>query len=172
MPRSLQNLVLNRSRISNSVSGQSCAPIQTSQSVIAFDQATLLEILDSSGTPLFVKNRKHRLILVNKALEELVGIDRAEMVGKTDFDLYSVEEATGFIESDEQVFESRQPIDYEEVITDSNHVSKNLRTHKNIIETSSGELLLVGTVHDITELRGTQTKLEDAVSHLSSDCSY
>ena len=133
-----------------------------------FDQATLLEILDSSGTPLFVKNRKHRLILVNKALEELVGIDRAEMVGKTDFDLYSVEEATGFIESDEQVFESRQSVDYEEVITDASNVSKNLRTHKNIIETSSGELLLVGTIHDITELRGAQTKLEDAVNHLSA----
>ena len=133
-----------------------------------FDQAILLEILDSSGTPLFVKNRQHQLILVNKALEELVGIDRSEMVGKTDFDLYSPEEAVGFIESDDMVFESRNPVEYEEVITCANNVSKSLRTHKTVIETSSGELLLVGTVHDITELRGIQTQLEDAVNHLSS----
>ena len=132
-----------------------------------FDQAILLEILDRSGTPLFVKNRKHRLILVNKALEDLVGIDRTEMVGKTDLDLYSIEEATGFIEADEKVFKTRQPVEYEEIITDSNNVSKNLRTHKNIVKTSSGELLLVGTIHDITELRGTQAKLEDAVNNLS-----
>ena len=132
-----------------------------------FSQTMLLEILDCSGTPLFVKNRQHQLVLVNKALEELVGIDRNKMVGKTDFELYSPEEAIGFVESDDQVFESRKSVEYEEIITDSNNVSKTLRTHKNVIETSSGELLLVGTVHDITELRGTQTKLEDAVNNLS-----
>ena len=136
-------------------------------SEIPFDQALLLEILDSSGTPLFVKNRQHELVHANNAFVELVGLDRSDMVGKTDLELFSREEATGFIESDEQVFKSRQPVEYEEVITDSNNVTKILRTHKNVIKTSAGELLLVGTVHDITELRGAQTKLEDAVNHLS-----
>lgn len=131
------------------------------------DQTFLLEILDHSRTPLFVKNRQHQLLLVNTALCELVGLDRSAMIGKTDFDLYSPEEAAGFFETDERVFESRKPFEYEEVITDSNNISKTLRTTKNVYETSSGELLLVGTIHDITELRATQNQLEDAVTHLS-----
>lgn len=131
------------------------------------DQTLLLEILDNSGTPLFVKNRQHQLLLINTALCELVGLDRSAMIGRNDYDLYSEKEAAGFFEADERVFESREPAEYEEVITDTNNVSKNLRTTKNVFETSTGELLLVGTVHDITELRATQNKLEDAVTHLS-----
>ena len=133
----------------------------------SFDKNLLLEILETSQTPLFVKNREYRIILVNSALENLVGLKRDDILGKNDFDLYSPEEAAGFIEADEKVFQSRQPIQYEEVITDSDNVTKTLRTSKNVIETSTGELLLVGTVHDITELRAAQTKLEDAVNHLS-----
>ena len=126
-----------------------------------------MDILDASGTPLFVKNQQYQMILVNKALADLVGLDRDEMVGKTDFELYSYEEASAFTEVDERVFRTRAPYHYEEVITDSTNTIKALRTTKNVIETSSGELLLVGTVHDITELNAAQTQLEDAVNHLS-----
>lgn len=133
----------------------------------SFDKDLLMEILDTSGTPLFVKNQQYQIILLNKALADLVGMDRSEMVGKTDFDLYSPVEAAAFLEADERVFRTRTPVQYEEVITDSNNVSKALRTTKDVIETSSGELLLVGTVHDITELNAAQTQLEDAVNHLS-----
>ena len=128
----------------------------------------LLEILNSSGTPFFVKNRRHQLILANSAFEELIGIDRNDLYGKTDFELFSPEEAAGFVRSDEQVFTTGLPISYEESVRHSNNTIKILRTHKSVIKTSSGEQLLVGTVHDITELRGTQTKLEDAVNHLST----
>jgi len=133
----------------------------------SFDKDLLMDILDASGTPLFVKNQQYQIILLNKALADLVGLDRDEMIGKTDFDLYSPVEAAAFLEADERVFRTRTPVQYEEVITDSNSVSKALRTTKNVIETSSGELLLVGTVHDITELNAAQAQLEDAVNHLS-----
>lgn len=132
-----------------------------------FDKELLLEIFDTAGTPLLVKNQQHQVVLLNKALAELVGLDRNDMLGKTDFDLYSPDEASTFVQSDEHVFRTRTPIQYDEVITDSNDNSKALRTTKNVIETSTGELLLVGTVHDITELNAAQTQLEDAVNHLS-----
>lgn len=131
------------------------------------DEAFLLEILDHSRTPLFVKNRQHQLMLVNDALCELVGMERVDIIGKSDHDLYSEEEAAGFCEMDEKVFSTRVPIEYEETITDTNNVSKTLRTTKNVFDTASGESLLVGTIHDITELRGAQNQLEDAITHLS-----
>ena len=75
----------------------------------SFDKNLLLEILETSQTPLFVKNREYRNVLVNNAFVELVGLEREEILGKNDFDLYSPEEAAGFIQTDEKVFQSRQP---------------------------------------------------------------
>ena len=131
------------------------------------DQALLLELLNKCGTPLFVKNRSHQFQLVNDALCELVGLTHEDMIGKTDFDLYSRAEAEEFCAGDELVFESKTEVAYEEVLTDASNNSRNIRTIKNVYRTSDGEELLVGTLHDITELRKTQSKLEDAVNHLS-----
>ena len=132
-----------------------------------FDTELLLELLNRCGTPLFIKNREHRVLLANDSLCDLVGIAREDLLGKNDFDLYLPEEAAGFYESDERVFESGVEIEYEEVITDSDGVAKHLRTRKNVYETASGEQLLVGTLHDLTELYVARGKLEDAVNDLS-----
>ena len=131
------------------------------------DQALLLELINKCGTPLFVKNRNREFLLVNDALCELVGFSPAEMIGKTDFDLYPLEEAEEFCAGDEQVFNSKTEVSYEELLTDASNVARNIHTIKNTYLTEDGELLLVGTLHDITELRKTQSKLEDAVNHLS-----
>ena len=53
------------------------------------DQALLMELVNKCGTPLFVKNREHRFVLVNDAMCELVGLTPQDMLGKNDFDLYS-----------------------------------------------------------------------------------
>ena len=131
------------------------------------DTKLLLELLNRCGTPLFVKNREHRMLLVNDALCQLVGLSQEELLGKNDYDLYSPEEAEVFYESDEKVFETGVEINYDELITDSQGVTKNIRTRKNVYETANGEMLLVGTLHDITELHATQRKLEDAINNLS-----
>lgn len=131
------------------------------------ERALLIELLNKCGTPLFVKNREHEILLVNDVMCDLVGLKRSDMIGKNDFDLYSKEEAEEFFASDEQVFLSREEAECEEIITDTQNNLMNIRTIKNVYETESGELILVGTLHDITELRNTQNKLEEAINHLS-----
>ena len=131
------------------------------------DRGLLIELLNKCGTPLFVKNRQHQMLLVNDSLCELVGLSQSEMIGKTDFDLYSEDEAEEFFASDEQVFQSKVELEYEEVITDTNENSRNIRTIKNVYTTENGDEFLVGTLHDITELRQAQTQLEAAVNDLS-----
>ena len=87
----------------------------------SFDKDLLMEILDTAGTPLFVKNRQYQMVLLNQAFADLIGLDRSEIVGTTDYELYSQEEAAAFIEADEGVFRTRKPVQYMEVITDSNN---------------------------------------------------
>ena len=125
------------------------------------DRGLLIELLNKCGTPLFVKNRQHQMLLVNDSLCELVGLSQSEMIGKTDFDLYSEDEAEEFFASDEQVFQSKVELEYEEVITDTNENSRNIRTIKNVYTTENGDEFLVGTLHDITCLLYTSPSPRD-----------
>ena len=153
--------------VSATQTNMSKTPPKPATKPTCIDQALLMELLNKCGTPLFVKNCDHRFVLVNDALCELVGLSSQEMLGKNDFDLYSHKEAKEFYAGDKQVFDSKIELEYEEVITDAAKVSRNIRTIKNVYQTEDGQELLVGTLHDITELRKTQDKLEDAINHLS-----
>jgi len=142
-------------------------PLKPAGAPSCIDHALLTDLLNKCGTPLFVKNRQRQFLLVNDALCKLVGRRPEEMLGKSDFDLFSKEEAQEFYDGDQQVFESKTETAYEEIITDTDNVSRTIRTIKNVYQTEDSEELLVGTFHDITELKTAQVQLESAVNHLS-----
>ena len=131
------------------------------------DRALLMELIHTCGTPIFVKNRDHTIVFVNQAMTDFVGLRADQMVGKNDYELYSKEEAEEFVAGDEAVFQSRNKIEYDEVITTPNGESRTIRTIKNIFVTKNNVELLVGTLIDLTELRNAQNRLEDANEHLS-----
>ena len=131
------------------------------------DRALLMELIHTCGTPIFVKNRDHTIVFVNQAMTDFVGLRADQMVGKNDYELYSKEEAEEFVAGDEAVFQSRNKIEYDEVITTPNGESRTIRTIKNIFVTKNNVELLVGTLIDLTELRNAQNRLEDVNEHLS-----
>ncbi len=131
------------------------------------DRALLMELIHTCGTPIFVKNRSHTIVFVNQAMTDFVGLRADQMVGKNDYELYSKEEAEEFVAGDEAVFQSRNKIEYDEVITTPNGESRTIRTIKNIFVTKNNVELLVGTLIDLTELRNAQNRLEDVNEHLS-----
>ena len=127
-----------------------------------------MELIHTCGTPIFVKNRSHTIVFVNQAMTDFVGLRADQMVGKNDYELYSKEEAEEFVAGDEAVFQSRNKIEYDEVITTPNGESRTIRTIKNIFVTKNNVELLVGTLIDLTELRNAQNRLEDVNEHLSA----
>ena len=131
------------------------------------DRALLMELIHTCGTPIFVKNRSHTIVFVNQAMTDFVGLRADQMVGKNDYELYSKEEAEEFVAGDEAVFQSRNKIEYDEVITTPNGEARTIRTIKNIFVTKNNVELLVGTLIDLTELRNAQNRLEDVNEHLS-----
>ena len=131
------------------------------------DRALLMELIHTCGTPIFVKNRDHTIVFVNQAMTDFVGLRADQMVGKNDYELYSKEEAEEFVAGDEAVFQTRQKLEYDEVITTPGGEARTIRTIKNIFVTKNNVELLVGTLIDLTELRNAQNRLEDANEHLS-----
>jgi len=78
-------------------------------------QNFLNSLLEHIPNMMFVKDAAHlRFVLLNKASEDLLGIDRDSMLGKTDHDFFPNEQAHAFVARDRQALASGQPLDIPE----------------------------------------------------------
>lgn len=128
-------------------------------------QTLVKSIVEHSPSLIFVKDaRDLRMVLVNKATEDLLGLTREEMVGRTDFELFLPEEADFFTAKDREVLTNGQLVVIpEEVIVTRNQGLRYLRTLKVPIfdEQGRGQYLL-GMSEDITERRKLEEQLRQA----------
>lgn len=115
----------------------------------------LQSVLDNLPHMVFVKEaRDLRFVRWNKAGEDLVGIKMAEMVGKTDYDLFPPDEAALFQQKDREVLEQRVLHDIPEETLNTRNGLRVLHTKKIPIYNDEGEpLYLLGISEDITELK-------------------
>ncbi|MFN9813515.1 MAG: two-component system sensor histidine kinase NtrB [Deltaproteobacteria bacterium] len=130
----------------------------------------LRAVVDHVGLPMFVKDRSFRFVLVNPALAELMRCSAQDLVGRTDYDFFPVEQADFFRSVDAQVFEHGQPVIVEEEsLTDPAGTVHIFRTVKEPLrDPRSGEIThLVGIITDVTDakqavqtLRGANEELE------------
>lgn len=116
-------------------------------------QKFLEEIIDHIPDPVFIKNRKHQWILLNKAITEMVGYSREEMLGKSDHDFFPKKQADFFWKKDEEMFRTGKVVDIpEEPISDAQGNIHWLHTKKAPLKDSSGKInTLVGIIRDITD---------------------
>jgi PAS domain S-box-containing protein len=110
------------------------------------------KIINSMGDPIFVKDRQHRLILVNDAACVLFGRSRDDLIGKTAYDLFpSREMADVSWEKDEEVFRTgTENINEESNIYAPGQV-RTVLVKKTLYDDGSGNRFLVGITRDITD---------------------
>jgi PAS domain S-box-containing protein len=113
----------------------------------------LNSIINKIGNPILVKDRQHRLILINDAFCAFAGMKREQMLNKSDHDLFPKEQADIFYAMDEIVFNSGKDNVNVETNTDSNGVERTVVTRKTVFTDESGETFLVATVTDITDTK-------------------
>jgi len=112
-------------------------------------------VYDAIPAPVYVKDRKHRLVLVNEALAVLMGVGRAELIGRSDADFFPPEKVAGYWAVDDQVFATGEMIESEETFQRRSGV-RHLITRKQIvhIETTEGpEAFIVAVISDVTASR-------------------
>ncbi len=119
----------------------------------------LEKIIDSVADPVFVKDREHRLLLVNTAECELAGRSREEMIGRTDYDFFPKEQVDVFWEKDENVFKTGQGNVNEEEITNAQGDKRVIVTKKNLYSDMSGARYIVGVIRDITEIKKAEAEV-------------
>lgn len=124
-------------------------PVDTEENAASWLSEYIVEQLPDM---IFVKEASElRFVRFNRAGEELLGIPRDEMYGKTDFDFFPREQAEFFTEKDRLVLESDEPVDIFEEPLQTARGQRWLHTRKVRILGKDGQpAFLLGISRDIT----------------------
>jgi PAS domain S-box-containing protein len=124
-------------------------------------------VVRSVAHPIFVKDRESRLVWVNDAFCELLALERDAILGRTDHDLFPVDQADFFVLKDREVFVTGVTVVIkEELITDASGRIHTLATTKVPLRTAGEVTHLVGIIHDITHLKVVEEALRVANEEL------
>ncbi len=119
-------------------------------------------VVENIPDMLFVKDAERlRFIRLNKAAENLLGIPRGDLHGKTDADLFPEEEARFFTAKDREVLANGKLVDIpEETIHTRTRGPRVLHTKKiPILDAKGKQLYLLGISEDITERKRSEEKI-------------
>lgn len=121
----------------------------------------LLSVLQTMPDMVWVKDTDGVYLLCNHAYERLTGKTEADVVGKTDFDLFETERARTFRESDKAAIEAGGILVSEEwVVSRENGQSVLLETRKVPVLAPGGEVAgVLGVSRDVTELNASRQKI-------------
>lgn len=123
------------------------------------DLGFLERIIDAIADPVFVKDDSHQWQLLNQAFCDLMGRRREELIGRSDHDFFSKEEADVFHTKDQLVLQTGEANVNEELVTDGDGDSRMMVTKKSAFDDESGRRFLVGTIRDVTEVKRAHNEL-------------
>ncbi|MBC8004333.1 MAG: PAS domain S-box protein [Verrucomicrobia bacterium] len=125
-----------------------------SADLIKNERQLLRTVIDNLPVTIYVKDREGRKIIANKADLEVIGfVSEAEVIGKTDLEIFDNEIGKRCYEDDLRVIQTGQPvINREEVFSTKNGTQQWLLTSKIPLHDQQGNISgLVGLGRDITE---------------------
>ena len=128
-------------------------------------------VVDNLPAMIFVKDaRELRFVRFNKAGEELLGYDRDNLLGQTDYTFFPKEEADFFTRMDRAVLESGRLLDIpEEPIQTKEKGVRVLHTKKiPIFDATGTPLYLLGISEDITERKRAEEALRESEARYQS----
>jgi PAS domain S-box-containing protein len=115
----------------------------------------LRTLIDNVPDQIYVKDNQSRFVLANSATVQYLNASSPDdLLGKTDFDFFSAEQATQFLNDEQMVIRSGQPlVNQEESVIDKQTGAEisTLNTKVPVCDTHGQVIGLVGINRDITE---------------------
>ena len=146
--------------------------LHTANEELKQSQKLMQDMINGYPSIIFVKDLEGRFININNKLEELLGVSNEELIGKTDYDIFSKEEAEYYRAHDRKVLEECKaiPVEEEADLTDGHHI---FLANKFPIYDIDGNPYGVGSIStDITESKkyemqiNRQNKLLDGINQV------
>ncbi|SCA56402.1 putative Diguanylate cyclase [Candidatus Terasakiella magnetica] len=135
-----------------------------------FDQQKLKSILDNIPAYVFSKDKEGKYTYVNKMLSMLLALQTDDILGKTDFDLFTQEAAQNFAKNDKAVFTKGKTIRaLEDGGIDEYGIERSYLSVKCPLENEQGEIdEMLGMSVDISEQQRLEKALWESQEKLNS----
>lgn len=115
-------------------------------------QHLLNAVLENSSSVIYVKDTQSRYILINRRAEQLFMRSRAEVLGRSDPELFPPEVAAAAVARDRSVISRCEPEDFEEQLRNGDGVERDFLVTKFPLTDASGAVTGVcGIATEITE---------------------
>lgn len=133
------------------------------QEALAAKHEELRTIFDTVPAWIFYKDRENRFLRVNEAFADMMDMPRAELEGRSLFDLYPREQADAFWKDDMEVISSGRPKKDIVEVVQTRKGERWVRTDKVPLCDAGGEIAgIIGFAVDITERRRAESAIEEA----------
>lgn len=138
------------------------------EEILAQERRLLRTLIDNLPDAIYTKDIEGRKILANLADLDNIGLPEAEVLGKTDAELFPPEVAARFMADDQAVLNSGTPVhDREELLTNRDGKTFWQLTSKVPLYDADGQIIgLVGIGRDITERKQAMEALRDSEADL------
>ncbi|HJW87544.1 MAG TPA: PAS domain S-box protein [Candidatus Brocadiaceae bacterium] len=137
----------------SSVAGQLGSVIKRKQVEDALyeSEEKLKAILDNAVVVIYVKDIRGRYTFVNKQYERLFHVKREEIRGKTDYDIWSPEQADTFRANDLKIIETKIPLSFDERASHDDGLHTYISTKFPLFDHNGDVYAVAGISTDITE---------------------
>ncbi|MFY7901001.1 MAG: ATP-binding protein, partial [Chitinophagaceae bacterium] len=115
------------------------------------NQYRLQSILDNTNSLIFIKDLKGKYITVNKRFKELLQVTDEMVIGKTDFDINTQEQASIYSQTDIDVINHKKPLESVEILTKDNLELTIFKTKFPLLDSNNEVFGICGIATDITE---------------------
>jgi rsbT co-antagonist protein RsbR len=120
------------------------------------------QLVDALPNPIFVKDSRHRWVLVNQAFCALVGRPREALLHHDDSLLYDADTVRVRFEEDERVLGSGAPLVVEQPLHAADGSERWLLKSKSRIGLTDGSFGVAGLMTDVTALKQAQAQAQSA----------
>jgi PAS domain S-box-containing protein len=133
---------------------------------LAESEQRLQAILDAAPALVYVKDTEGRFTFVNRRFEQLLHREKAEIVGRGDYDLFPESDAGTYRRHDSEVMTEKRPIEFEEIASDSDARRVYMSIKFPLLTSEGFPYALCGISTDITERKHVEQALRDSNEQL------
>ena len=130
-------------------------------------QQLLQAIIDNSQTVVYVKDLDGRFQLVNRQFEQIFRRPRAEILGRTDHDLFAADTADAFRELDVSVAKGDHAVIAEETVPQADGLHTYISVKAPLRDEAGQVNAIFGISTDITERKRDEERLRSQLARLS-----
>jgi len=130
------------------------------------DRRHLQAILNNAPISIFVKDTQGRYLMLNPACEALMGYSQAELLGRTDYDIFPFEMGDRCRQSDRQALQADEAITFEEQVPSGDEEHTVLVKKFRLLDTDGNPIAVCGVAIDITERKLAEAALQKSEEHL------